>query len=243
MTAVSNRPKTAKVLGFPIQILDSYADWLGDRLTAGDSIHVVTLNAEMAIAAEKDPILAEVLNRADLVIPDGAGVVLYLKLRGKRVDRCPGIELSEEMLRRAGSQGWPVYFYGGKPDVAEAAAMAWRRRVPGINIMGVSDGYLTVEDETELLSTLQREQPKLILVGLGVPRQEQWIQRHRQVCPHAIWIGVGGSFDIWSGNKVRAPKFFCDNNLEWVYRLYQEPWRWKRMLALPLFAWKALLGQ
>lgn len=243
MTALSNRPETTTVLGLPIQLLHSYPDWLSDRLNAGDSIHVVTLNAEMAIAAEKDPILAEVINKADLVIPDGAGVVLYLKLRGKPVERCPGIELSEEMLRRAGNQGWPVYFYGGKPDVAEAAAMAWRKRAPGINFTGISDGYIPAESEAELLTTLEREQPKLILVGLGVPRQEQWIQQHRQVCPNAIWIGCGGSFDIWSGNKIRAPKFFCDNNLEWVYRLYQEPWRWKRMLALPLFAWKAIIGR
>ncbi|NJN32193.1 MAG: WecB/TagA/CpsF family glycosyltransferase [Synechococcales cyanobacterium RM1_1_8] len=243
MTALSNRPETTTVLGFPIQILDSYADWLGDRLTAGDSIHVVTLNAEMAIAAEQDPILADVIHKADLVIPDGAGVVLYLKLRGKRVERCPGIELSEEMLHRAGSQGWPVYFYGGKPGVAEAAAAAWRRRAPGIPFTGVSDGYIDAEGEAALLAKLQAEQPQLILVGLGVPRQEQWIQRHRQVCPNAIWIGCGGSFDIWSGTKARAPKFFCDNNLEWVYRLYQEPWRWRRMLALPVFAWKAVIGR
>ena len=243
MTALSTPPETTTVLGLPIQLLPSYSDWLSDRLIAGESIHVVTLNAEMAIAAEKDPILTNVINRADLVIPDGAGVVLYLKLRGKPVERCPGIELAEEMLRRAGTQGWPVYFYGGAPGVAATAAQAWQTQAPGLQVIGVSDGYIKDQTEAALLEDLQQRQPKLILVGLGVPRQEQWIQQHRQVCPQAIWIGVGGSFDIWSGNKIRAPKFFCDNNLEWMYRLYQEPWRWKRMLALPLFAWKALIDR
>lgn len=251
MTALSNcpettpetTPKTTTVLGLPIQLLSSYPDWLSDRIAAGETVHVVTLNAEMAIAAEKDPGLAQVIRRADLVIPDGAGVVLYLKLRGKPVQRCPGIELSEEMLRRAATRGWSVFFYGGAPRVAEAAAAAWRQRAPGISITGVVDGYIQGSAEKALLTRLAQEQPQLIFVGLGVPRQEQWIQRHRQVCPHAVWIGVGGSFDIWSGQKLRAPKFFCDNNLEWMYRLYQEPWRWRRMLALPVFAWKMLLGR
>lgn len=233
-------PETAFVLGLPIQLLDNYADWLGDRLEAGDSIHVVTLNAEMAIQAEKDETLAQVINRADLVIPDGAGVVLYLKLRRKAVQRCPGIELAEEMLRRAAQRGWSVFLYGGSPDVIASAAAGWQERAPGVKLVGVENGYIAEAQQVELLEKLRSLQPQLILVGLGVPRQEVWIQAHREVCPNAIWIGVGGSFDIWSGTKQRAPGWLRNNNLEWVYRLYKEPWRWRRMLALPVFALKAL---
>lgn len=93
----------------------------------------------------------------------------------------------------------------------------------------------------DFCQTLKQLQPQVIFVGLGVPRQEFWIAKHRHLCPHAIWVGVGGSFDIWAETKTRAPKWLCDNNLEWVYRLYQEPWRWRRMLALPQFAWCSLL--
>jgi N-acetylglucosaminyldiphosphoundecaprenol N-acetyl-beta-D-mannosaminyltransferase len=90
--------------------------------------------------------------------------------------------------------------------------------------------------------TLKDLQPRVIFVGLGVPRQELWIAQNRHLCPDSIWIGVGGSFDIWAGTKQRAPAWFCNNHLEWLYRLYQEPWRWRRMMALPQFAVKALLS-
>ena len=88
---------------------------------------------------------------------------------------------------------------------------------------------------------MEKLQPKIIFVGLGVPRQEIWIREHRHLCPQATWIGVGGSFDIWAGVKLRAPGWLRDNNLEWLYRLYKEPWRWRRMLVLPQFAFKALV--
>lgn len=234
------QPETASVLGLPLQLLDDYAGWLGDRLESGQSIHVVTLNAEMAIQAEKDKVLEQVINRADLVIPDGAGVVFYLKLRGKRVQRCPGIELAEEMLRRSAQRGWSVFFYGGSPEVITAAATQWQQRAPGLKLLGIENGYVQADQEAALQERLNQLQPQLILVGLGVPRQEAWIQQHRQLCPNSIWIGVGGSFDIWSGTKQRAPGWLRNNNLEWVYRLYKEPWRWRRMLALPVFALKAL---
>ena len=102
-------------------------------------------------------------------------------------------------------------------------------------------GYLSAEEQKQWQETLKQNQPRVIFVGLGVPRQEFWIEQHRFLCPNSIWIGVGGSFDIWSGNKSRAPSWLRNNNLEWSYRLYQEPWRWKRMLALPKFFWRSLL--
>ena len=91
------------------------------------------------------------------------------------------------------------------------------------------------------MEQLKREQPQVIFVGLGVPRQELWIRQNRHLCPNAIWIGVGGSFDIWAGTKDRAPKWLRENNLEWSYRLYQEPYRWRRMLALPRFLLLSLM--
>ena len=106
---------------------------------------------------------------------------------------------------------------------------------------GVNHGFLDEAAIAQQQQQLAAIQPEIILVGLGVPRQEYWIEQHRHLCPNALWIGVGGSFDIWSGTKDRAPEWFCKNNLEWLYRLYQEPWRWRRMLALPYFVWRSLL--
>jgi N-acetylglucosaminyldiphosphoundecaprenol N-acetyl-beta-D-mannosaminyltransferase len=229
------------ILGLPVHLMRDYPAWLGDRIQQKLGCHVVTLNAEMTMQAETSPELASIISRAELVIPDGSGIVLYLQMHGRRVQRMPGIELAEALLNRASQQSWSVLFYGGAPGVTDQAAIAWQQRAPGIAIVGTQHGFLKPEDEPAFLAKLQQLQPQLIYIGLGVPRQELWIAKHRHLCPNSIWIGVGGSFDIWAGSKIRAPKWFCDNHLEWVYRLYQEPWRWKRMSALPKFAWRSVV--
>jgi N-acetylglucosaminyldiphosphoundecaprenol N-acetyl-beta-D-mannosaminyltransferase len=236
------QPQPMTVLGLPIHVLNDYSGWLVDQLQQRRGIHVVTLNAEMSMQAEQNTDLNEVIRQAELVIPDGAGIVFYLGLRGKRIKRRPGIELAESLLREAAAvdPSRTVFFYGGAPGVAQTAAEKWQQRVTGLAIVA-QHGYLPAEEQEQLRFTLKDLQPSIILVGLGVPRQEFWIASHRQLCPNAIWIGVGGSFDIWAGVKTRAPGWLRNNHLEWVYRLYQEPWRWRRMLALPRFAWKALL--
>ncbi len=238
---MSEIPSQFPVLGTSVHLLDNYSGWLVSRIHQRTGGHVVTLNTEMTMLAEADPNLAKIIHQAELVIPDGAGVVLYLQFQGKPVKRCPGIELAATVLQQAASKHpWPVFFYGGTPGVAQAAAQNWQQQIPGLVIAGTQHGYVTPEEEIALQQRLQDLQPRLILVGLGVPRQEHWIAEHRHLCPEAVWIGVGGSFDIWAGQKSRAPAWLRDNHLEWVYRLYQEPWRWRRMLALPRFAWRAL---
>ncbi|BBD54194.1 WecB/TagA/CpsF family glycosyltransferase [Planktothrix agardhii] len=230
------------VLGLPVHLTNNYTNWLLQRCQQELGTHVITLNAEMAIQAEKDPKLAEIIHSAELVIPDGAGVVLYLQYKGKKIQRCPGIELAETLIENIGKldNSELVFFYGGKQGIAEQAADNIQQKLPGLGISSYH-GYLSASEEEDLKITLKDLQPKLILVGLGVPRQEFWISQNRHLCPNSIWIGVGGSFDIWSGIKQRAPEFFCKYHLEWLYRLYQEPWRWRRMLALPEFAIKVLL--
>ncbi len=231
------------ILGMPVDLLEDYPQCLAERLAQGLGTHVVTLNAEMTMQAQVEPELAAILHQADLVIPDGAGVVLYLRLYGKKIQRCPGIELAETVLHRSvqTASPWTCFFYGGAPGVAAAAAQKWQQQLPNLAIAGTQHGYLSPDEMQKFLPTLQELQPQIIFVGLGVPRQEHWIAQHRHLCPHAIWIGVGGSFDIWSERKSRAPGWLRNNNLEWVYRLYQEPWRWQRMLALPKFAWQSLI--
>ena len=239
-------PTENLVLGLPVHCIDNYSNWLLSRLDEGHGAHVVTLNAEMAIQSEQNHLLAEIIRQAELVVPDGAGVVLYLKLQGKSIQRCPGVELAESLLWQLPKRhpNSLVFFYGGKPGVARKAADIWQQKVSQLAI-ACQHGYLSLPEEKELLQTLKQLQPKLIFVGLGVPRQELWIGEHKHICPQAIWIGIGGSLDIWAGVKKRAPAWFCNNSLEWLYRLYQEPWRWRRMLALPKFALKtlALLNQ
>lgn len=230
------------ILGINVDLYPDYLSLLNARIQNGQGTHVVTLNAEMTMQARQNPDLAAIINQAELVVPDGAGVVLYLKLFGKTIKRCPGIELSQDLIRHAGqTPSTKVFFYGGAPGITDIATERWKKEFPQLSIVGTDNGYVQDEAQEKLKQRLQDLQPNLIFVGLGVPRQEFWIAQNRHLCPDATWVGVGGSFDIWSETKERAPQWLCDHNLEWTYRLYQEPWRWKRMLALPHFAWRALL--
>ncbi len=237
-------PQEFSVFGLPVHLMTNYPNWLLECLQQGIGTHVVTLNAEMTIQAERNRSLAEVIQNADLVIPDGAGVVLYLQnLLKQEVKRCPGIELAEKLLQELGEQktATNIFFYGGVSGVAATAAEFWQQQIPNLGIAGTHSGYHSPEEEEILQQTLTQLQPQVIFVGLGVPRQELWIAKNRHLCNQAIWMGVGGSFDIWAGVKTRAPRWLANNNLEWLYRLYQEPWRWRRMLALPQFALKAFV--
>jgi N-acetylglucosaminyldiphosphoundecaprenol N-acetyl-beta-D-mannosaminyltransferase len=231
--------KTLHVMGLPVHWRPDYAGWLLDQYRQGHGSHVVTLNAEMAMQADGNPDLRQIILDADLVIPDGAGVVLYFRVKGQRIQRSPGIELGERVLKRLAPRE-TVFFYGGAPGIADQAAIHWQRNLAGLSIAGTQHGYLEPSQHDAFCQQLAALQPSVILVGLGVPRQETWIRDHRHLCPHSIWIGVGGSFDIWAGIKSRAPDWMGNNHLEWLYRLYKEPWRWRRMLALPQFAWRAL---
>jgi N-acetylglucosaminyldiphosphoundecaprenol N-acetyl-beta-D-mannosaminyltransferase len=235
------QPKQSSVLGLPIHLCDDYVGWLRSRIERKIGTHVVTLNSEMAMLAEGHDELGTIVRKADLVIPDGSGVVFYLRLRNQQQNRCPGIELAASLLESIAAieESCPIVFYGGAPGVAERAAAYWQQKIPTLSIIA-SHGYLTLEEESAFKNRLAQQQPCLVLVGLGVPRQELWICQNRPLCPNATWIGVGGSFDIWSGVKLRAPGWLRNNHLEWLYRLYQEPWRWRRMLVLPRFALRAL---
>ncbi len=237
--------RTYSVLGIPIHILEpetslhSYAAWIEARLGKGQGAQVITCNPEMIVQAHRDPGFAQVFQTAELVIPDGAGVVWALQWQGVKVQRVPGIELAETLICKAAEQRWRLAFVGGKPEVNRAAIQFWQAQFPQLCLWG-HHGYFSPLEEVQLRQALQQWQPQLVLVGLGSPRQELWIHAQRHEVPAAIWMGVGGSFDIWAGQKKRAPRWWRDHHLEWLYRLYQEPWRWRRMLALPKFAWWVL---
>lgn len=236
-------PPTFPIFDLHIHLIDNYTHWLLARLRHKLSTHVVTLNAEMSMMAKDNPALNQTIEAADLVIPDGAGIILYMRLRGFKYQRCPGIELAESLIEEIGKSADPekICFFGGSPGVAEEAAKAWQSKLPNLSVM-TNHGYISEAEAAEWKKTLQEKQPQVIFVAIGVPRQEFWIRDNRHLCPNSLWIGVGGSFDIWAGNKSRAPEWLKNNNLEWSYRLYKEPWRWRRMLLLPKFFWRSVFG-
>ena len=200
---------------------------------------IVTLNAEMTMAAKADPELGAAIAAAALVIPDGAGVVWALGLKGYRVRRSPGIELARDLLTHAASHGWKVALVGASPAVMDQLSRRLLRELPGLKLVLSAHGYQPPEAWPGLEQQLLAARPELVLVALGVPRQETWIQK----LPGrrgGLWMGVGGSFDVWAGVKKRAPAWMGALQIEWLYRLFQEPSRWRRMLSLPAFAWAVL---
>ncbi len=236
------RPSTPltqfKILGQPVHLATDYTSWLIDRLQQGIGTHVVTMNAEIVIQASHDLELANIISNADLVTPDGSGIIMALRLHGVEQPRYAGIDLGEDLLRLAAKpeHNYSVFFYGGKPEIVDRAAQKWQTELPNLQIVGIEHGYIDSQQQTQLLQQMQATQPKIILVALGMPRQEIWIRDNFHLCPQAIWIGVGGSFDVWSGSKNRAPQYIRNLDLEWMYRIAQEPSRWRRALALPRFA-------
>ena len=241
MDPLSTNPddrRRCSVLGVPVDACrDVRAAAVG--LHAGGGGRIVTLNAEMTMAARANPDLGQAIATADLVIPDGAGVVWALSRQGVQVVKSAGIELAWSLLRYAAAHQWRVALVGSAPVVMDELRQDLPQRLPGLNLVMAVDGFQPTESWPGLEAALRELNPDLVLIALGVPRQETWSQR---VCQGAsgVWMGVGGSFDVWAGVKRRAPAWMCRWQIEWLYRLLQEPSRWRRMLSLPAFAWDVL---
>jgi N-acetylglucosaminyldiphosphoundecaprenol N-acetyl-beta-D-mannosaminyltransferase len=226
------------VLGVPV---DACRNVLARALELHDAGggQIITLNAEMTMAARDSSDLGRVIAAAELVIPDGAGVVWALRRQGVRVPRTPGIELADALLRYAAGHRWRVALVGAGPEVMATLRRRLAETLPGLNLVFAEHGYQPAEAWPALEGTLTSLRPDLVLTALGVPRQELWNARmHRQA--GGLWMGVGGSFDVWTGSKRRAPLWMRRCHVEWLYRLVQEPSRWRRMLVLPRFAWEVL---
>lgn len=208
----------------------------------GQPSMVVTINPELVMHAQRDTALARALDRADLVVPDGIGIVWAARILGHPVpERVPGVELTEGLIQRAAARGYRVYFLGAAPGVAEEAARRLTARYPGLAVAGTHHGYFKPEEEAAVVAAVRRVRPHILLVALGAPRQELWIARHLHQCQAALALGVGGSLDVFAGRVQRAPRWVQAVGLEWLYRLVRQPARAGRMLALPRFAARVLL--
>lgn len=200
---------------------------------------VVTINPEMIQCAKQDKDFAAIIESAELVIPDGIGVEIGLKILGYKVRRIAGIEFARKLIDRYSEKSLPVAFVGAKPDIIKKAVDNVKKETPSLNICYVQDGYF--KDEDRVLEELKESGAKLVLVALGSPKQEYFIRRAKSSMPDAVLIGIGGSFDVWSGVVKRAPKIYQKLGLEWLYRTVKEPQRFKRIFpTLPLFILKVL---
>lgn len=210
---------------------DSYTKKLTECLEKGQKKFVVTANPETFMIAEKNLQFKNVLEDKDVeIVPDGIGVVKAGNILGYSIEeRVTGVEICQYLLRQANQMSKSIYLFGAKPEVIEALIKKISQDYPNIRITGYKDGY--VSNKEEVFDEIAAEQPDIVLVALGIPQQEILIYKNYERFAKGIFVGVGGSFDVLSGMKKRAPEFFVKCNLEWLYRIVKEPKRMKRFFV------------
>lgn len=203
---------------------------------------VATANAEMVMLAQQDQELFAILNSAELVLADGAGVVWAARRLAAGVpERVAGYDLTQELLKHAATTGYKVFWLGAAPGVAETAAAKAAAKYPGLNTVGTHDGYFDCDDD-KMRRIIRESQADILLCALGVPKQEKWLSQYRDELGAKVLIGVGGTFDVMAGNVKRAPLWMQRAGLEWSYRLLRQPSRIVRMMALPRFVARVMIA-
>ncbi|ERF49107.1 N-acetylglucosaminyldiphosphoundecaprenol N-acetyl-beta-D-mannosaminyltransferase TarA [Staphylococcus arlettae] len=204
-----------------------------------ETLFIVTANPEIVDYATTNTFYRTLINSANYTVADGTGVVKASKiLRTPLKARVPGIELMESCLKIAHSNHQRVYLLGAKEVVVVKAQEQLKQQYPNI-IFDHHHGYIDLQD-AHIAQEIKDFKPDYIFVGMGYPKQEMWIEQHRHNFEHTVMMGVGGSLEVFSGVKKRAPKFIRTINLEWVYRLIIDWKRLGRMQSIPRFLWKVM---
>jgi len=222
--------------------INDAADKIFSFLSGDKCAKVYTPNSEIIMVGYNDKEFCDILNSAELLTADGIGVVKAAQILKKPVpERAAGYDITCKVLEKIASTEHGVFLFGGKPGVAELAAEKLGEKYPGIKISGTRNGYFKDEDVDGIIDEINSSGADLLLVCLGAPKQEKWIDANASRLNVKAALGVGGSLDVFAGTVERAPEFYCKHGLEWFYRLVKEPWRAKRMTALPKFAMTVIL--
>lgn len=236
--------KPVKILGVPVHPLtmNESVAVLEEKLQKKEQAFVVTANAEIIMMCRQDKEYNNIVSeQADLVLPDGAGAVWAGRYLGNEVpERVAGFDLYNQLLKLSADKGYKAYFFGGAPGVAEAAKNKAEELYPGVQIVGCRNGYFTEAEEENIIKEINDAAPDMLFVALGAPKQEKWLVKYRNQLKPRVLMGIGGSFDVLAGKMERAPKWMQEASLEWAFRLYKQPSRFMRMLALPKFVLKVI---
>jgi N-acetylglucosaminyldiphosphoundecaprenol N-acetyl-beta-D-mannosaminyltransferase len=234
----------------PLKILGSRIDAVSfpeavsrvrDLLPEPGTHQVITGNTLMLLDAQHDAELHAILEHAALVVPESSGIYWASRWLGRPLTQfVPGIDFMLALCGLAADTRKSIYLLGAKPGVAERAAEELRRRFPKLRIAGADHGYFKPMETGSVVERIRAAAPTFLFVGMSVPGQEKWIASHLRALDARIVMGVGGSFDVLSGHLRRAPSWMRRLGIEWLYRLLQEPWRWRRIARLPIFAVKVL---
>jgi exopolysaccharide biosynthesis WecB/TagA/CpsF family protein len=237
---VSTSRAPVEILGVPIARLDADAA-LGEieRLyeKPGPQL-VVYVNAHTLNLAHADPSYRELIRGAGIVLGDGAGVMIAARMHGAPLpENLNGSDFNPKILQRAAERGWPAYLLGGRPGVADRAAARWKDAFPRLEVTGTRDGYFESHETPEVVESIARSGAGVVMVAMGNPLQERWLQENLAATGARLGVGVGAFFDFSAGEVRRAPAWMNRAGIEWVYRLYQEPRRmWRRyVVGNPLF--------
>lgn len=233
------------ILGVPVhavtgsQALDQIVYFMSQ-----DKLHqVATVNPEFVMKAQDDDAFKEVLDSADLCLADGIGLVLASRWLNRPLpERVAGSDIVYNITAMASQEGWRLFLLGAQPSVAEQAAQILKNQFKDLEIAGAYAGSPDESEDDHIVQLINDSGANVLFVAYGAPKQDKWIYRNRATLPEVrLAMGVGGSLDFITGRSVRAPRWMQRLGLEWFHRLLKEPWRWRRMLALPKFAIKIVL--
>lgn len=231
------------MLGIPIDAVTETeaVDWVAAALTQARPRMIVSVNPERIMQALADPSFGAVVRAADLSLADGAGVLWAARhLKRPLPGRVSGVDFLYALAARGAAASWRFFFLGGQPGVAEAAGQALAAAFPGFHLAGTFGGSPDPTDDAASLTAIRESRAQLVFVAYGAAGEEAWLARNLERSGALVGMGVGGAFDFISGRTRRAPPLMRDHGLEWLHRLSREPWRWRRMLALPRFVARVL---
>ncbi len=234
-----------EVLGQPVdvltydQVLTLSKNWL--QLSPGEvrTKFIFAQNPEKVLSSQEQPVLQAAMWEADVLIPDGSGVVWAIRRKGHQLPRrVTGIDLLHKLVSQAEQMGIGVYFLGGKEKVVNKAVSELSKTFPNLVISGFHHGYFSEEDTDEILERINASGAKLLFTALGSPKQELFLTRNREQLKPNIAMGIGGSLDVIAGEVNRAPELFQKTKLEWFYRLIIDPKRLGRSMQIPRYILK-----
>lgn len=219
--------------------LPEAVDMLTELAHGSRTCVVVTPNAEIVQKCIEEEEFADIVRRADVILPDGVGVIKAARILATPLKSpVPGVEVGEALVKQSGEEDLPVFLMGGKPGVAEIAAEKLKEKYPDAKIAGTHHGYFakTGEENDAVIDLINESGARILFVCIGVPAQEKWMIENRERLQNVrVMLGLGGSLDVYSGTLKRAPAFFRKLGLEWLYRLIRQPKRIGRMMKLPKF--------
>lgn len=231
-----------KVQGCFIDLVDKYEalDFINENIKMNNSLQIITINPEMIIKASHDKSIKEIINNADLILPDGVGIKIALKLKGIKQEQIRGVEFSYKILEMAQEKGYKVGFLGAKDEVIKLMSEKIKEKMPDLNIVYIRNGYF--ENDREIIEEIKNANPNIMLTALGFPKQEIMNSKLKELLPDCVTIGVGGSFDVWAGVVSEAPAIWRKLGLEWLYRTIKQPERFKRIFpTLPIFMFRSII--